>query len=37
MNTDNRNLDANRGASNLSLERAKHAARDAWNRISPSN
>lgn len=25
------------GASSLSWERAKHAARDAWNRISPSN
>jgi hypothetical protein len=27
---------ASRGASSLSWERAKHAARDAWNRISPS-
>lgn len=26
-----------RGASSLSWERAKHAARDAWNRISPVN
>lgn len=26
----------NRGASSLSWERARHAARDAWNRISPS-
>ena len=26
-----------RGASSLSWERAKHAARDAWNRITPSN
>lgn len=28
---------ANRGASSLSWERARHAARDAWNRISPSS
>lgn len=28
---------ASRGASSLSWERAKHAARDAWNRISPSS
>jgi phage tail tape-measure protein len=28
---------ASRGASSLSRERAKHAARDAWNRISPSS
>lgn len=27
----------NRGASSLSWERAKLAARDAWNRITPSN
>lgn len=29
--------DASRGVSSLSWERAKHAARDAWNRISPSS
>lgn len=28
---------ASRGASSLSWERARHAARDAWNRISPSS
>lgn len=28
---------AGRGASTLSWERAKHAARDAWNRITPSS
>mgnify|MGYP003384556598 CR=1 FL=1 len=28
---------ASRGTSNLNWERAKHAARDAWNRIRPSN
>jgi hypothetical protein len=27
----------NRGKSCLSWERAKHAAQDAWNRISPTN
>jgi hypothetical protein len=27
----------NRGKSSLSWERAKHAAGDAWNRISPTN
>jgi hypothetical protein len=26
-----------RGASNLSWERAQYAARDAWNRITPSS
>jgi len=28
---------ASRGTSSLSWDRARHAARDAWNRISPSN
>lgn len=28
---------ASRGASSLGWDRAKHAARDAWNRISPAN
>ncbi len=28
---------SSRGESSLGWERAKHAARDAWNRISPSN
>lgn len=28
---------ARRGASNLSWDRARHAARDAWNRISPTS
>jgi len=28
---------ARRGASSLSWERARHAARDAWNRITPSD
>ena len=28
---------ASRGASNLSWDRARHAARDAWNRISPTS
>lgn len=32
-----RDWSTSRGASSLSWERAKHAARDAWNRISPSN
>jgi hypothetical protein len=27
---------ANRGASSLGWDRARHAARDAWNRVSPS-
>lgn len=27
----------NRGASSLSWERARHAARDAWTRVTPSN
>jgi hypothetical protein len=31
------NWNASRGASNLSWDRAKHPARDAWNRISPTS
>ncbi|MGL6112920.1 MAG: glycine zipper domain-containing protein [Rubrivivax sp.] len=32
-----RDWSTRRGTSSLSWERAKHAARDAWNRISPVN